>query len=557
MPTKNSVKPSLTDLPAYEALEDHFNLINQLNMRHLFATDPKRSEKFSIKEKSLLLDYSKNRIVDETIPLLCNLARQVNLESWRDRMFAGEKINNTEDRAVLHTALRNETNQPIYVDGEDVMPKINATIDKMEVFSKKIRQGKWKGFSGKAITDIVNIGIGGSDLGPKMVYNALKPYHHKNLTVHFVSNVDGAHIDDILEDIDPETTLFIISSKTFTTQETITNAHIARKWLLQSKAEEQHISKHFVTVSTNLEAATKFGIDAENMFEFWDWVGGRYSLWSAIGLSIVLSVGMKNFKKMLSGAHSMDEHFKEAPLEENMPVIMGLLGVWYNNFFDAESHGIFPYDHYLRDLTFYLEQADMESNGKSVDRNGKKVDYATGPIIWGTSGINGQHAFYQAIHQGTQMIPSDFIVSILTHSTHQDQHDIMMANALAQTEALMKGRTLDETYADFVESKVKLENVEDRIHHMVFEGNNPTNTLLLTKLTPRSLGMLIALYEHKIFVQGIIWNLNSFDQWGVELGKKLTKNILAEIGQPDAVTNHDSSTNSLINYYKSVVYGED
>ena len=557
MPTKNKVKPSLTDLPAYEALEDHFNLINQLNMRHLFATDTKRGEKFSIKEKSLLLDYSKNRIVDETIPLLCNLAREVNLESWRDRMFAGDKINNTENRAVLHTALRNETNQPIYVDGEDVMPKINATIDKMEVFSKKVRQGKWKGFSGKAITDIVNIGIGGSDLGPKMVYNALKPYHHKNLTVHFVSNVDGAHIDDILEDIDPETTLFIISSKTFTTQETITNAHIARKWLLKSKAEEEHISKHFVTVSTNLEAATKFGIDAENMFEFWDWVGGRYSLWSAIGLSIVLSVGMTNFKKMLSGAHSMDEHFKEAPLEENMPVIMGLLGVWYNNFFDAESHGIFPYDHYLRDLTFYLEQADMESNGKSVDRNGKKVDYATGPIIWGTSGINGQHAFYQAIHQGTQMIPSDFIVSILTHSTHQDQHDIMMANALAQTEALMKGRTLDETYADFVESKVKLENVEDRIHHMVFEGNNPTNTLLLTKLTPRSLGMLIALYEHKIFVQGIIWNLNSFDQWGVELGKKLTKNILAEIGQPDTVKNHDSSTNSLINYYKSVVYGLD
>ncbi|GAA0416853.1 glucose-6-phosphate isomerase [Cocleimonas flava] len=557
MPSKNNSKPSLTDLPAFEALEDHYNLINQLNMRHLFATDEKRGEKYSIKHKSLLLDYSKNRIVDETIPLLCDLAREVNLESWRDRMFAGDKINNTENRAVLHTALRNETNQPIYVDGEDIMPKINATIDKMEVFANKIRKGTWKGFSNRTITDIVNIGIGGSDLGPKMVYNALKPYHHKNLTVHFVSNVDGAHIDDILEDIDPETTLFIVSSKTFTTQETITNAHIARKWLLKSDAKEQDVSKHFVAVSTNIEEATKFGIDADNMFEFWDWVGGRYSLWSAIGLSIVLSVGMENFKKMLSGAHSMDEHFKETPLEENMPVIMGLLGVWYNNFFGAESHGIFPYDHYLRDLTFYLEQADMESNGKSVDRNGKKVDYATGPIIWGTSGINGQHAFYQAIHQGTQMIPSDFIVSILTHSSHQDQHDIMMANALAQTEALMKGRTLDETYSDFVESKVKLENVEDRIHHMVFEGNNPTNTLLLTKLTPRSLGMLIALYEHKIFVQGIIWNLNSFDQWGVELGKKLTKNILAEFGQPDPVTNHDSSTNSLINYYKSVVYGQD
>ena len=557
MPSKKNQKPSLTELPAFKALEDHYNLINQLNMRHLFTTDPKRGEKYSIKHKSLLLDYSKNRIVDETIPLLCDLARDVNLESWRDRMFSGEKINNTEDRAVLHTALRNETNQPIYVDGEDVMPKINATMDKMEEFAGKVRTGQWKGFSDKAITDIVNIGIGGSDLGPKMVYNALKPYHHKGLTVHFVSNVDGAHIDDILEDINPETTLFIISSKTFTTQETITNAHIARKWLLKSKAEEKHVSKHFVTVSTNLEAAIKFGIDAENMFEFWDWVGGRYSLWSAIGLSIVLSVGMTNFKKMLSGAHSMDEHFKEAPLEENMPVIMGLLGVWYNNFFGAESHGIFPYDHYLRDLTFYLEQADMESNGKSVDRKGNKVDYATGPIIWGTSGINGQHAFYQAIHQGTQMIPSDFIVSILTHSTHQDQHDIMMANALAQTEALMKGRTLDETYADFVESKVNLENAEDRIHHMVFEGNNPTNTLLLTKLTPRSLGMLLALYEHKIFVQGIIWNLNSFDQWGVELGKKLTKNILADFGHPETVTTHDSSTNSLINYYKSVVYGQE
>ncbi len=553
MPKKNEL-PTLTELPAYQALENHFKLISQLKMRHLFATDEKRVEKFSIKNKSILLDYSKNRIVDETIPLLCNLAREVNLESWRDRMFAGDKINNTENRAVLHTALRNQTNEAVFVDGKDVMPEVNATLDKIEVFSEKVRGGIWKGFTDKAITDIVNIGIGGSDLGPKMVYHALKPYHHKELTVHFLSNVDGAQIDDILEDLDQETTLFIVASKTFTTQETITNAHIAREWFLQSGADDEQISKHFVAVSTNLEAAAEFGIDTDNVFEFWDWVGGRYSLWSAIGLSVVLAVGMENYKKLLGGAHAMDNHFKETPLEENMPVIMALLGVWYNNFFGAESHGILPYDDYLRDLPFYLQQADMESNGKSVDRNGKKVDYVTGPIIWGTSGINGQHAFYQAIHQGTQMIPSDFIASILTHNSHQDQHDIMMANALAQTEALMKGRTLDETYTDIVENINDIEDIEDRIHHMVFEGNNPTNTLLLTKLTPHSLGMLIALYEHKIFVQGIIWNLNSFDQWGVELGKKLAKKIHAEIGQAETVTGHDSSTNALINYYRSVVY---
>lgn len=553
MPKKNEVL-TLTELPAYKALENHFKLINQLNMRYLFDTDEKRDEKFSIKNKSILLDYSKNRIVDETIPLLCNLAREVGLEDWRHRMFAGEKINNTENRAVLHTALRNQTGEPVFVDGEDVMPQINSTMDKIKTFTKKVRKGVWKGYTNKSISDIVNIGIGGSDLGPKMIYHALKPYHHKELTVHYVSNVDGAHIDDVLEDLKQETTLFIIASKTFTTQETITNAQMAREWFLESGAQESDISKHFVAVSTNTEAATEFGISAENMFEFWDWVGGRYSLWSAIGLSIVLAVGMDNYENLLSGAHSMDMHFKEEPLEENMPVIMALLGVWYNNFFGAETHGILPYDDYLRDLPFYLQQADMESNGKSVNRNGKKVDYSTGPIIFGTSGINGQHAFYQAIHQGTQMIPSDFIVSMLTHSNHQDQHDIMMANALAQTEALMKGRTLDETYADFVESKAEIEDVEDRIHHMVFEGNNPTNTLLLNKLTPHSLGMLIALYEHKIFVQGIIWNLNSFDQWGVELGKKLAKNILTDISKTEEITSHDSSTNSLINYYKSVVY---
>ena len=546
-------KLTLTELPAYKKLQKHFQQVKQLHMRRLFSVDPQRVKKKSIEYNGLFLDYSKNRISHETIPLLCELAKEADLESWRERMFSGDKINNTEDRAVLHTALRNCTNTPIMVDGKDIMPMINSTIDKMEEFSEKVRTGDWKGYSGKTITDIVNVGIGGSDLGPKMVYEALTPYHHKRLTVHFISNVDGAHIDQSLEKLNPETTLFVISSKTFTTQETLTNAHVAREWFLQSANDEAHISKHFVAVSTNREGVIRFGIDPDNMFEFWDWVGGRYSLWSAIGLSVVLAVGMKNFKKMLKGAHSMDQHFKEAPLEKNMPVILGLLGVWYNNFFKAESYGIFPYDHYLRSLTMYLEQADMESNGKSVDRDGRKVDYATGPIIWGMSGINGQHAFYQSIHQGTKMIPSDFIVSMLTHSTHQKQHNIMFANALAQTEALMRGRNYDETFADIKASNADLGDINKRIHHMVFEGNHPTNTILIRKLTPRTLGMLLALYEHKIFVQGIIWNLNSFDQWGVELGKQLTKSILHDIDQPYQVKSHDGSTNTMINYYRDVI----
>jgi len=438
--TKKNTHLTLTEFPAYRALENHYKLINQLNMRHLFETDESRDEKFSIKYENILLDFSKNRIVDDTIPLLCDLARAAGLEDWRHRMFTGEKINNTEHRAVLHTALRNRTGEPVLVDGEDVMPQINSTMARIKTFTDNVRDGTWKGYSNKTITDIVNIGIGGSDLGPKMAYQALKPYHHKELRVHYVSNVDGTHIDNVLEDLQQETTLFIIASKTFTTQETITNALMAREWFLACKACEADISKHFVAVSTNIEAATEFGIHAENIFEFWDWVGG------------LLAIGMDNYEDFLDGAHSMDKHFKEQPLEENMPVIMALLGVWYNNFFGAETHGILPYDDYLRTLPFYLQQADMESNGKSVDKNGVTVNYPTGPIIFGTSGINGQHAYYQAIHQGTHMIPSDFIVSILTHSTHQDEHDIMMANALAQTEALMKGRTLDETYADFVES---------------------------------------------------------------------------------------------------------
>ena len=549
-------KLSLTELPAYKKLQQHYDKVKTLHMRRLFSVDPQRVDKLSIEHEGLFLDYSKNRVSCSTIQLLCDLAREVGLEKWRELMFTGEKINNTEKRAVLHTALRNCTSTPIIVDGEDVMPKINATLDKMEVFSKKVRHGKWKGYTGKVITDVINVGIGGSDLGPKMVHQSLKPYWHERLNLHFISNVDGSHTDETLEKLNPETCLFIISSKTFTTQETLSNAHVAREWFLQSVHNEEHIGKHFVAVSTNKKAVSNFGIDPENMFEFWDWVGGRYSLWSAIGLSVVLSVGMKNFKKMLLGAHSMDQHFREAPLEKNMPVIMGLLGVWYNNFYNAESHGIFPYDHYLRSLPMYLEQADMESNGKSVDRDGRRVDYATGPIIWGMTGINGQHAFYQSIHQGTKMIPADFIVSMKSHSDHQEQHNIMFANALAQTEALMRGRNYDETFSDIKASNLEMRDVKDRIHHMVFEGNHPSNTLLISKLTPRTLGMLIALYEHKIFVQGIIWNLNSFDQWGVELGKQLTSHILHDINQPFPATSHDSSTNFLINYYRNVIHAK-
>ena len=543
---ENNKQPSFTELPAYQKLSEHYTKIKNIHVRRLFSVDPYRFNTFSIKFQDLLLDFSKNRITQQTISLLCELAEESKLAEWRERMFSGDKINNTEARAVLHTALRNVSGEPVYVDGEDIMLGIRAVIEKMETFSEKVRGGSWKGFSGKAISDVVNIGIGGSDLGPKMVYEALKPYHHKKLNVHFVSNIDGAHIEEVLEKISPETTLFIVSSKTFTTQETLSNAHVARKWILQATEDETAISKHFVAVSTNKKAVTELGIDAENMFEFWDWVGGRYSLWSAIGLSTIIAVGSDNFDKLLHGAHEMDKHFKEAPFEENMPVILAMLGVWYNNFFEAESHGIFPYDDYLRSLPMYLEQADMESNGKSVNRYGERVNYATGPIIWGMSGINGQHAFYQSLHQGTKMVPADFIVSILTHSIFQEQHNILFSNVLAQTEALMRGRNIDETYAD-------KEDITEGIEHMVFEGNNPSNTILIKQLSPKTLGMLLALYEHKIFVQGIIWNLNSFDQWGVELGKQLAKNILDDIHRPFPTSSHDASTNALINFYRDTI----
>ncbi|MGB3918694.1 MAG: glucose-6-phosphate isomerase [Thiothrix litoralis] len=524
-----------------QALQHHYQTLRTVHMRELFAADPERFEHFSLQVGDILLDYSKNRITAETLQLLTQLAEVADVAGWRDRMFQGDKINNTEQRAVLHTALRNQSNTPVRVDGEDVMPDVNAVIAQMSAFAERVRSGTWTGHTGKAIVDVVNIGIGGSDLGPHMVYQALKTYRHSRLEMHYVSNVDGAHIKEKLETLDPETTLFIVASKTFTTQETMTNAAYARDWFLQHAGDAAHIAKHFVAVSTNREAVTDFGIDPDNMFGFWDWVGGRYSLWSAIGLSIVLAVGADNFRRLLGGAHEMDTHFREAPFERNMPVIMALLGVWYSNFFGAATQAILPYDHYLRSLPLYLQQADMESNGKSVDRDGHNVDYETGPIIWGTSGINGQHAFYQLIHQGTRLIPADFIISATQPNGLHEQHDILMANFLAQTEALMHGRSLEETISG---------GVSEPHAPKVFAGNHPSNALLLDALTPHSLGMLIALYEHKIFVQGIIWNLNSFDQWGVELGKQLAKRIQPELNMTEAVTSHDASTNGLINHYR-------
>ena len=523
------------------ALQHHYQTLRTVHMRELFAADPERFEHFSLQVGDILLDYSKNRITAETLQLLTQLAEVADVAGWRDRMFQGDKINNTEQRAVLHTALRNQSNTPVRVDGEDVMPDVNAVIAQMSAFAERVRSGTWTGHTGKAIVDVVNIGIGGSDLGPHMVYQALKTYRHSRLEMHYVSNVDGAHIKEKLETLDPETTLFIVASKTFTTQETMTNAAYARDWFLQHAGDAAHIAKHFVAVSTNREAVTDFGIDPGNMFGFWDWVGGRYSLWSAIGLSIVLAVGADNFRRLLGGAHEMDTHFREAPFERNMPVILALLGVWYSNFFGAATQAILPYDHYLRSLPLYLQQADMESNGKSVDRDGHNVDYETGPIIWGTSGINGQHAFYQLIHQGTRLIPADFIISATQPNGLHEQHDILMANFLAQTEALMHGRSLEETISG---------GVSEPHAPKVFAGNHPSNALLLDALTPHSLGMLIALYEHKIFVQGIIWNLNSFDQWGVELGKQLAKRIQPELNTTEAVTSHDASTNGLINHYR-------
>jgi len=537
---KQGERPGPFHRPAGRQLKAHQAAMAAVHMRDLFAADPQRFERFSLQVGALLLDYSKNRITDETMSLLVRLAEEADVAGWRERMFNGDKINHTENRAVLHVALRNRSNRPVMVDGEDVMPKVNAVIERMGAFAERVRSGQWRGYTGERITDVVNIGIGGSDLGPQMVVQALKPYGHPQLKVHFISNVDGAHITEVLETLKPETTLFIVSSKTFTTQETMTNAHCARKWFLAQSQADEHIARHFVATSTNREAVTAFGIDPANMFEFWDWVGGRYSLWSAIGLSIVLAVGLERFTELLAGAHEMDEHFHHAPLAGNMPVILALLGIWYNNFFGAESHAILPYDHSLRSLPAYLQQADMESNGKSVDRDGKPVDYATGPIIWGATGVNGQHAFFQLLHQGTRMVPADFIVSVEPPTALQEHHDILLANFLAQTEALMRGRTREETQAQ----------TDQCVQHKVFNGNHPSNAILLQKLTPHTLGMLIALYEHKIFVQGVIWNLNSYDQWGVELGKQLASRILSQLHADAPAGTHDASTNALIDHYR-------
>jgi len=542
---------ALTQSAAWQALQSHYKTMRQIRMRDLFADDPQRFVKFSLTYNDLLLDYSKNIITDETMALLMGLARQARLGEWRDRMFSGEKINVTEGRAVLHVALRNRSNRPIYADGADVMPKVNAVLEQMRRFSAQVRGGDCRGYTGKRFTDVVNIGIGGSDLGPVMATEALKPYGAGGLRPHFVSNIDGTHIAETLNRVDPETTLFVIASKTFTTQETVVNARTARAWFLEQARDQAAVAKHFVALSTNAKEVAAFGIDTKNMFEFWDWVGGRYSLWSAIGLPIVLAIGMDNFEAMLAGAHDMDNHFRSAPFEENLPVIMGLLGIWYNNFFGAQTHAILPYDQYMHRFPAYFQQGDMESNGKRVSRDGEVVDYSTGPVIWGEPGTNGQHAFYQLIHQGTKFIPCDFLAPIESHNPLGEHHRILLSNFFAQTEALMRGKTVEEVRAELAAAGMGSEELDRLLPHKVFPGNRPTNSLLFQKLTPHTLGALIALYEHKIFVQGILWNINSFDQWGVELGKQLAKVIQPELSDEHAVRSHDSSTNGLINYYKA------
>jgi glucose-6-phosphate isomerase len=539
-----------TTTQSYKYLTDHYIDIVSKSLKELFEIDNQRFTKFSLRFEDILLDYSKNRIDEQTVALLIQLAKECSVNKAIEAMFAGEKINVTEGRPVLHIALRNRSNTPIYVDGKDVMPDVNRVLEQMKTFSEDIISGSWKGFTGKTITDVVNIGIGGSDLGPVMVTEALKAYKN-HLNMHFVSNVDGTHIVETLKDLDPETTLFLIASKTFTTQETMGNAHSARDWFLAAGAKESDVAKHFAALSTNSEGVEKFGIDTKNMFEFWDWVGGRYSLWSAIGLSIVLSIGYENFTELLAGAHAMDNHFKTAELEQNIPATLALVGIWYNNFFEAETNAILPYDQYMHRFAAYFQQGDMESNGKHVDRNGKPVDYSTGPIIWGEPGTNGQHAFYQLIHQGTKLIPCDFIAPAISHNPLGEHHNMLLSNFFAQTEALMNGKTSEVVIDELKKAGKTQEEIEKIAPFKEFEGNRPTNSILLKEITPRSLGSLIAMYEHKIFVQGIIWNIYSFDQWGVELGKQLAGKILPELKDDSEVTSHDSSTNGLINQYKA------
>ena len=540
-----------TQTSAWKDLTAHFESAQDMDLKDLFAQDAQRFEKFSTKFGSdILVDYSKNLVDAETMTKLFSLANETELKSAIEAMFSGEAINKTEGRSVLHTALRNRSDNPVIVDGKDVMPAVNAVLAKMELFTHRIVSGDWKGYTGKEITDVVNIGIGGSDLGPYMVTEALTPYKTR-LNMHFVSNVDGTHIVETLKPLNPETTLFLVASKTFTTQETMTNAHSARDWFLAEAGDEAHVAKHFAALSTNAASVAEFGIDTDNMFEFWDWVGGRYSLWSAIGLSISLSIGFDNFVELLDGAHEMDNHFASTDLESNIPVILALIGIWYNNFHGAESEAILPYDQYMHRFAAYFQQGNMESNGKFVDRNGNPVDYQTGPIIWGEPGTNGQHAFYQLIHQGTKLIPADFIAPAISHNPASDHHQKLMSNFFAQTEALAFGKTKEVVEAEFLAAGKTAEEAAELAPFKVFEGNRPTNSILVKQITPRTLGNLIAMYEHKIFVQGVIWNIFSFDQWGVELGKQLANQILPELADGSEVSSHDSSTNGLINAFNA------
>jgi len=545
-----STNPTTTK--AWQQLQQHAAGMKQVHMRKLFAEDAQRFEQYSLRFEDILFDYSKNLITKETLGLLLDLARECQVEAGREAMFSAEKINATENRAVLHTALRNVSNEAVMLDGKNVMEDVNAVLKKMEQFCKQIHSGELKGYTGKPIRYIVNIGIGGSDLGPVMVTEALRPYWVKGMQPYFVSNVDGTHIAETLKKVTPDETLFLIASKTFTTQETMTNALTARQWFLEHAKDEAHIALHFAALSTNEKAVTAFGINPKNMFEFWDWVGGRYSLWSAIGLSIALTVGFGNFKQLLEGAHAVDKHFRETPLEKNIPVIMALVGLWYGNFFDAHTEAILPYDQYMHRFAAYFQQGNMESNGKYVDRNGQPVTYQTGPIVWGEPGTNGQHAFYQLIHQGTKLIPCDFIAPAISHNPTGDHHVKLLSNFFAQTEALMNGKTPEEVRAELEKSGMTADEVAKLTPYKVFTGNRPTNSFLVKEITPRSLGSLTALYEHKIFVQGVIWNIYTFDQWGVELGKQLANKILPELQNADKVTGHDASTNGLINEWKKM-----
>lgn len=541
-----------TNTQAWKALEAHQSQLAHTTIADLFKQEQNRFNDYSLTfENQILVDFSKNKINQETLKLLHQLAKESALDEAINAMFTGEKINRTENRAVLHTALRNRSNTPVYVDGKDVMPEVNAVLAKMSAFCNRVISGEWKGYTGKAITDVVNIGIGGSDLGPYMVTEALRPYKN-HLNMHFVSNVDGTHIAETLKKVNPETTLFLVASKTFTTQETMTNANSARDWLLAAAKDNSAVAKHFAALSTNGKAVAEFGIDTNNMFEFWDWVGGRYSLWSAIGLSIALSIGFDNFEALLSGAHEMDKHFRTAPLEKNIPATLALVGLWNTNFLGAQTEAILPYDQYLHRFAAYFQQGNMESNGKYVDRNGNVIrDYQTGPIIWGEPGTNGQHAFYQLIHQGTMLIPCDFIAPAQSHNPLGDHHSKLLSNFFAQTEALAFGKTKEEVEAEFVKAGKSLDEVKDIVPFKVFTGNKPTNSILVQKITPFVLGALIAMYEHKIFAQGVIFNIFSFDQWGVELGKQLANRILPELADKENVSSHDSSTNGLINQFKA------